>query len=222
MSLIRFDNSDNIFDSNLLTLEPIEEKKKDTYNYYSIPIRYNGAKVKIRLPKTFLQGIYFNEQFMTFSLFYPYPNEEMNLTTEQRTFKKWIDSFEKTVKEKALEAMKGSKLRNKPFTPLFQETKSSGLNMFIKFASSGGILNQKCYDFKGNEQDINKVCTFDREGDYLVIIDVPSVYISGMKQAKNKALIQVFGDVIFTETKEKEQSEPQLDVVDVLGKELLS
>ena len=228
MSIIRFDNPDHSFDSNLLSLEPIEEIKSEHSHYFKVPIKYNGGKLKIRLPKMYLKGIYCNTNLNTFSLFYPYPGENESLTEELTMFKKWINLFEHHLRELVFESVKNCKLKNKifkeilndrnSFAPLFQETKN-GRNMFIRFSSTDSIMKQKCFSFSGEERNINEECAFGREGDYLVIVDMPSVYITCNNKTKHKAIIQIFGNTVFAQTELKPN--PKFDVKDLLGNEFL-
>jgi len=221
MKLIQFNENLQTFNPDLLTLGPIKEVKENDVHYYKIPLLYNDSKIRIRLPKHELHGIYHNRDMETFNLLYPKLYSENN-TTEEINFLLWLQDFETCVKEKLFAAIKSDNIfKDFNFAPIFRELKNGGDAMFIKFfPDNGGTLKHLCFDLKGNKQDINKYCKYGNIGKYIPIVDIPSIYIPGNNDSKSKykGQIQIFGNSLFAQI---ENTQETLNIREILGNDFI-
>jgi hypothetical protein len=204
------------FESDLLQVGPFQKYGK-TNNQFKAPILYNGKRLSIRFPKAHLKGIYYNDQFNTYSLLYPLTENN----DEQTQFHKFMKALENEAQFKLEELAKSEQnnnfknLRLPRISDLYRKS-DAGEAMFIKFTSEGEDINCKqCYDFKQNKIDITdyQKCV----GDYVVVVNIPGFFVKLDKKPEGtKATFQLYGNAVFTNA----QPGQTLDTADILGSDL--
>jgi hypothetical protein len=201
MAIIRFDREKTTFDPNKLKIHHLEKFAPKGFTFNKIKLSYDNKKIKLRLPIANLNGIYYNEELNTHTLIYPKSKEENEETVE---FLKWITAFQNYVQ---------NQLEKYNIQNIFKKNES-GENLYIKFYSAENKLQQQCFDLKGRKQDINKVASWQSYGKYIVIIDIPSVYISENEAHGSK--FQIYGNTVFASTRFTQS----FNAIDILGKDL--
>ena len=217
--MIRFDNSNVTFQKDLLIVGPIKPLGTLQPSGYSVPILYDNRKLQLRFPKSKLNGIYHNKSFDNYSLLYPNTQD----TPEQVQFHKFLQDLQQEASAQLSDLIVRESKSNKTLKKMTLNLPInifSDQGFFLKFPHKNNALRcTKCFNFKGQSQDILKHCKYGMVGNYVLLVNIPGFYLN-TSYKQNQVYLQMFPDTIIANTK-LQQIEP-INPKDILGNDLES